>query len=43
MGISCVRYGEKRVADRIFVRKPKMKKPLGRPRTVRKINTNMNL
>jgi len=43
MSKSCGRHGEKIGAYRILVRKPKMKKPLGRPRTIWKINIKMDL
>jgi hypothetical protein len=40
MGKSCGRYGEKIVAYRVLVGKPKTKKPIGRLRNIGKSDMN---
>jgi hypothetical protein len=42
MGKSCGRYGEKIGTHRVLVGKPKVKKPLGRPRTKWENNIKMD-
>jgi hypothetical protein len=43
MGKSCGRFGEKIGAYRVLVRKSKMKKQLGRPRTMWTSKINMDI
>jgi hypothetical protein len=43
MGMACSKNGEKKNACRIFVRKPKGKRPLGRPKRRRVDNIKMDL
>ena len=43
MGWACSTYGERRAVDRILVRKPEGKRPLGRPRRRWEDNIKMDL
>jgi hypothetical protein len=43
MGLACSTYGEGRGVDRVLVRKPEEKRPLGRPRCRLEDNIKMEL